>query len=92
MSGAQPFALSPRTAEVCAMPNFDVFISHSSRNKEIARLTYYNGIANGLRRGLTNRFVVGDAMLPSPRGSYSRLRWISAVFKRASPGLNMGSA
>ena len=41
MSGAQPFALSPRTAEVCAMPNFDVFISHSSRNKEIARLAYY---------------------------------------------------
>lgn len=27
------------------MPNFDVFISHSSKNKEIARLTYYNGIA-----------------------------------------------
>ena len=31
------------------MPNFDIFISHSSKSKEIARLTYYNGISNGLR-------------------------------------------
>lgn len=30
------------------MPNFHVFISHSSKNKEIARLAYYNAITNGL--------------------------------------------
>ncbi len=66
MSGALSFALSPRTAEVFAMPHFDVFISHSSRNKEIARLTYYNGIANGLRPWFDESFfAVGDAMLPT---------------------------
>jgi hypothetical protein len=48
------------------MPNFDVFISHSSKNKEIARLTYYNGIANGLRPWFDESlFAVGDAMLPT---------------------------
>lgn len=42
MDGALPFSLSPRAVEVCAMPHFrfDVFISHSGENKEIARLTY----------------------------------------------------
>ena len=48
--GALRLVLSPQAAEVCTMPNFDVFISHSSRNKEVARLAYYNGIANGLRQ------------------------------------------
>lgn len=48
------------------MPNFDVFISHSSKNKEIARLTYYNGIANGLRPWFDESlFTVGDEMLPT---------------------------
>lgn len=48
------------------MPNFDVFISHSSKNKEIARLTYYNGIANGLRPWFDESlFAVGDEMLPT---------------------------
>lgn len=66
MSGALPLVSSRRTAEVCAMPRFDVFISHCSRNKEIARLTYYNGIANGLRPWFDESlFVVGDAMLPT---------------------------
>lgn len=46
------------------MLNFDVFISHSSKNKEIARLTYYNGIANGLRPWFDESlFVAGDEML-----------------------------
>ncbi len=46
------------------MPNFDVFISHSSNNKEVARLTYYNGIANGLRPWFDeSMFAVGDKML-----------------------------
>ena len=48
------------------MPHFrfDVFISHSGENKEIARLTYYNGIANGLRPWFDESlFAVGDAML-----------------------------
>jgi hypothetical protein len=30
------------------MPNFDVFISHSSKNKKIGRLAYYNAITNGM--------------------------------------------
>jgi TIR domain len=48
------------------MPNFDVFISHSSRNKEIARLTYYNGISNGLRPWFDEAlFQAGDEMLPT---------------------------
>lgn len=48
------------------MKNFDVFISHSSKNKEIARLTYYNGIANGLRPWFDESlFALGDAMLPT---------------------------
>lgn len=48
------------------MSNFDVFISHSSRNKEIARLTYYNGISNGLRPWFDEAlFCAGDDMLPT---------------------------
>lgn len=48
------------------MTSFDVFISHSSRNKEIARLIYYNGIANGLRPWFDEPlFSVGDEMLPT---------------------------
>lgn len=46
------------------MLNFDVFISHSTKNKAIARLAYYNGIANGLRPWFDESlFVVGDEML-----------------------------
>ena len=30
------------------MHYFDLFISHSSGNKEIARLTYYNGLVNAV--------------------------------------------
>ena len=48
------------------MPNFDIFISHSSKNKEIARLTYYNGISNGLRPWFDEAlFKAGDEMLPA---------------------------
>ncbi len=48
------------------MPDFDLFISHSSKNKEVARLTYYNGIANGLRPWFDESlFAVGDEMLPT---------------------------
>ena len=49
MDGALPFSLSPRTVEVCAMPHFrfDVFISHSGENKEIARLTALLQIVGG---------------------------------------------
>lgn len=48
------------------MPNFDIFISHSSRNKEIARLAYYNGISNGLRPWFDEAlFNAGDEMLPT---------------------------
>lgn len=51
---------------VRVMASFDVFISHSSRNKEIARLIYYNGIANGLRPWFDESlFAVGDEMLPT---------------------------
>ena len=47
-----------------SMLNFDVFISHSSKNKEIARLAYYNGIANGLRPWFDESlFGTGDEML-----------------------------
>ena len=46
------------------MPNFDSFISHSSKNKEIARLAYYNGISNGLRPWFGEAlFKAGDEML-----------------------------
>jgi hypothetical protein len=49
---------------VYLMPNIDVFISHSSKNKEIARLTYYNAIANGLSPWFDESiFKVGDEML-----------------------------
>lgn len=48
------------------MPNFDIFISHSSKSKEIARLTYYNGISNGLRPWFDETlFKAGDEMLPT---------------------------
>ena len=48
------------------MPNFDIFISHSSKNKEIARLAYYNGISNGLRPWFDEAlFQAGDEMLPT---------------------------
>lgn len=48
------------------MPNYDIFISHSSKNKEIARLTYYNGISNGLRLWFDEAlFKAGDEMLPT---------------------------
>jgi len=48
------------------MSNFDIFISHSSKNKEIARLTYYSAIANGLRPWFDESlFEVGDSMLPT---------------------------
>lgn len=48
------------------MVNFDIFISHSSKNKEIARLTYYNGISNGLRPWFDEAlFLSGDEMLPT---------------------------
>lgn len=47
------------------MVNFDIFISHSSKNKEIARPTYYNGISNGLRPWFDEAlFHAGDEMLP----------------------------
>lgn len=48
------------------MANFDIFISHISKNKEIARLTYYNGISNGLRPRFDEAlFKAGDEMLPT---------------------------
>lgn len=48
------------------MADFDIFISHSSKNKEIARLTYYNGISNGLRPWFDEAlFKAGDEMLPT---------------------------
>ena len=48
------------------MPNFDIFISHSRKNKEIARLTYYNCISNGLRPWFDEAlFKAGDEMLPT---------------------------
>lgn len=48
------------------MPNFDVFISHSSKNKEIARLAYYNSIANGLSPWFDEAlFGIGDEMRPA---------------------------
>jgi hypothetical protein len=62
--GAALCALSNQISKGLPMPNFDVFISHSSKNKEIARLAYYNGIVNGLRPWFDESlFVVGDEML-----------------------------
>src|SRR5690242_3171551 len=47
------------------MAIFDVFMSHSSKNKELARFTYYNGIANGLKPWLDEALLhVGDDMKP----------------------------
>jgi TIR domain len=44
---------------------FDVFISHSSKNKELARFTYYNGISNGLKPWFDEALLfVGDDMKP----------------------------
>lgn len=48
------------------MTNFHVFISHSSKNKEIARLAYYNAITNGLNPWFDEAiFDAGDEMLPT---------------------------
>ena len=48
------------------MPNFHVFISHSSKNKELARLAYYNAITNGLNPWFDEAlFEAGDEMLPT---------------------------
>jgi len=45
------------------MPNFDVFISHSSKNKEIGRLAYYNAITNGMSPWFDEAlFGAGDEM------------------------------
>jgi len=41
------------------MANFDVFISHSSNNKELARLVFYNGISNGLRPWFDEALLLG---------------------------------
>jgi TIR domain len=47
------------------MPGFDVFISHSSKNKELARFAYYNAISNGLRPWFDEAlFKFGDDMRP----------------------------
>lgn len=52
------------------MPNFHVFISHSSKNKELARLAYYNAITNGLNPWFDEAFFdVGDEMLPTLQGA-----------------------
>ena len=46
------------------MANFHVFISHSSKNKEVARLAYYNAITNGLNPWFDEAlFGAGDEML-----------------------------
>jgi hypothetical protein len=48
------------------MANFHVFISHSSKNKEIARLAYYNAITNGLNPWFDEALIgAGDEMLPA---------------------------
>ena len=45
------------------MANFHVFISHSSKNKEVARLAYYNAITNGLNPWFDEAlFGAGDEM------------------------------
>ena len=52
------------------MPNFHVFISHSSKNKELARLAYYNAITNGLNPWFDEAlFDAGDEMLPTLEGA-----------------------
>ena len=52
--------------------NFDLFISHSSQNKEIARLTYYNAISNGLSPWFDEAlFNAGDEMLPTLKNAIS---------------------
>ena len=48
------------------MPGFHVFISHSSKNKELARLAYYNAITNGLNPWFDEAlFDAGDEMVPT---------------------------
>ena len=48
------------------MPNFHVFISQSSKNKEIAKLAYYNPITNGLNPWFDEAlFGAGDEMRPT---------------------------
>jgi hypothetical protein len=54
------------------MTNFDVFISHSSQNKEIAKLTYYLAISNGLRTWFDEGlFNAGDEILPTLKAAIS---------------------
>ena len=46
------------------MPGFHVFISHSRKNKELARLAYYNAITNGLNPWFDEAlFDAGDEMV-----------------------------
>lgn len=48
------------------MPGFHVFISHSRKNKELARLAYYNAITNGLNPWFDEAlFDAGDEMVPT---------------------------
>jgi len=48
------------------MANFHVFISHSSKNKEIARFAYYNAITNGLNPWFDEAlFDAGDEIQPT---------------------------
>lgn len=52
------------------MSNFHVFISHSRKNKELARLAYYNAITNGLNPWFDEAlFDAGDEMLPTLEGA-----------------------
>jgi hypothetical protein len=45
------------------MTNFALFISHSSKNKELARFAFYNGISNGLKLWFDEALIhVGDDM------------------------------
>lgn len=51
------------------MPNFHVLIINRSKNKELARLAYYNAIINGLNPWLDEAlFDAGDEMLPTLEG------------------------
>src|ERR1700745_4110007 len=50
------------------MATFDVFISHSSKNKELARFIFYNGISNGLKPWFDEALlIVGEDMKPRIR-------------------------
>jgi hypothetical protein len=47
------------------MATFDVFISHSSKNKELARFAFYNGVSNGLKPWFDEALIhVGDDIRP----------------------------